>query len=129
MQRVFDTVVDRTRSRLDVPKIRTIFGTAQRPRRTRKHSSVIEAAIETPTFDLTVFQLHFGRLVQCGVGDLHLRLHAGGTNHPAARGAAGQVIHQGRLAHAGIAMQHQHAALTRPYVAAPRREVCVRRCG
>ena len=62
MQRVFDTVVDRTRSRLDVPKIRTIFGTAQRPRRTRKHSSVIEAAIETPTFDLTVFKLHFGRL-------------------------------------------------------------------
>src|SRR6201997_492074 len=62
MQRVFDTVVDRTRSRLDVPKIRTIFGTAQRPRRTRRRSSVIEAAIETPTFDLTVFKLHFGRL-------------------------------------------------------------------
>jgi hypothetical protein len=62
MQRLFDTVVDRTRSRLDVPRIRTIFGTAQRPRRTRKHSSAIEAAIETPTFDLTVFKLHFGRL-------------------------------------------------------------------
>jgi hypothetical protein len=61
MQRVFDTVVDRTRSRLDVPKIRTIFGSAQRPRRTRKQSSMIEAAIETPTFDLTVFKLHFGR--------------------------------------------------------------------
>ena len=39
MQRVFDAVVDRTRSRLDVPKIRTVFGTAQRPRRTRKRSS------------------------------------------------------------------------------------------
>ena len=62
MQRLFDMVVDRTRSRLDVPKIRTIFGTAQRPRRTRKHSSTIEAAIETPTYDLTVFKLHFGRL-------------------------------------------------------------------
>ena len=62
MQRVFDTVVDRTRSRLDVPKIRTVFGAAQRPRRTRKHSSMIEAAIETPTYDLTVFKLHFGRL-------------------------------------------------------------------
>ena len=62
MQRVFDTVVDRTRSRLDVPKIRTVFGAAQRPRRTRKHSSTIEAAIETPTYDLTVFKLHFGRL-------------------------------------------------------------------
>ena len=62
MQRVFDTVVDRTRSRLDVPTIRTVFGTAQRPRRTRKQSSMIEAAIETPTYDLTVFKLHFGRL-------------------------------------------------------------------
>ena len=62
MQRVFDAVVDRTRSRLDVPKIRTVFGAARRPCRTRKHSSTIEAAIETPTYDLTVFKLHFGRL-------------------------------------------------------------------
>ncbi|WP_204801000.1 hypothetical protein [Mycobacterium riyadhense] len=62
MQQVFDTVVDRTRSRLDVPKIRTIFGAARRPYRTRKGSSAIEATIETPTYDLTVFKLHFGRL-------------------------------------------------------------------
>jgi hypothetical protein len=61
MQQIFDTVVDRTRSRLDVPKIRTIFGTAQRPRRSRR-SSLIEAAIETPTYDLSVFKLHFWRL-------------------------------------------------------------------
>jgi len=62
MQQVFDTVVDRTRSRLDVRKIRTIFGAARRPCRTRKHSALIEAAIETPTYDLTVFKLNFGRL-------------------------------------------------------------------
>lgn len=62
MQQLFDAVVDRTRSRLHVPKIRTVFGAAQRPRRTRKHSSTIQAAIETPTYDLTVFKLHFGRL-------------------------------------------------------------------
>ena len=36
MQQVFDAVVDRTRSRLDVPRIRTVFGAAQRPRRTRR---------------------------------------------------------------------------------------------
>ena len=36
MQRLFDAVVDRTRSRLDVPKIRTVFGAARRPCRTRK---------------------------------------------------------------------------------------------
>ena len=40
-------------------------GRAQDPRRfarTRRRSSLIEAAIETPTYDLTVFKLHFGRL-------------------------------------------------------------------
>jgi hypothetical protein len=62
MEQVFDAVVDRTRSRLDVPKLRTIFGAAQRPRHTRRSSSTIEAAIETPSYNLTVFKLHFGRL-------------------------------------------------------------------
>ncbi|UQX09814.1 hypothetical protein [Candidatus Mycobacterium methanotrophicum] len=46
MQRVFDAVVDRTRCRLDAPKIGTIVGAARRPHRTRKRSSAIEAAIE-----------------------------------------------------------------------------------
>ena len=31
MDRVFDTVVDRTRSRLDVPTLRTLFGAKHRP--------------------------------------------------------------------------------------------------
>jgi hypothetical protein len=62
MQRLFDAVVDRTRSRLDVPKLRTLFGATARPHRDRKNSSVIEAAIETPTYDLTVVKLHFARL-------------------------------------------------------------------
>lgn len=62
MEKVFDTVVDRTRSRLDVPRLRTIFGAYARPRRTRIASSHIEAAIETPTYDLTIFKVHFGRL-------------------------------------------------------------------
>jgi hypothetical protein len=33
MDRVFDAVVDRTRSRLDVPKVRTLFGSKGRPHR------------------------------------------------------------------------------------------------
>src|SRR5664279_5486487 len=32
MDRVFNAMADRTRSRLDVPKLRTLFGTKQRPR-------------------------------------------------------------------------------------------------
>ncbi len=89
MQQLFNAVVDRTRSRLDVPRIRTIFGTAQRPRRTRKQSSTIEAAIETPTFDLTVFKLHFGRLTGKGYtkGERVLRFEA--VVHNTAELAAG----------------------------------------
>jgi hypothetical protein len=62
MDRVFDAVVDRTRSRLDVPKLRTIFGAYARPHRDRIASSHIEAAIETPAYNLTIFKVHFGRL-------------------------------------------------------------------
>jgi hypothetical protein len=62
MQKVFDLAVDRTRSRLDVPALRTIFGAYARPHRGRRASSHMEAAIETPVYDLTIFKVHFGRL-------------------------------------------------------------------
>jgi hypothetical protein len=62
MQQLFDRVVDRTRSRLDVPAVRTIFGAKTRPHRTRAGSSAIEAVIETPRYDLTWFKVAFGRL-------------------------------------------------------------------
>jgi hypothetical protein len=62
MQQLFDRVIDRTRSRLDVPAVRTIFGAKTRPQRTRKRSSEINAVIETPRYDLTWFKVTFGRL-------------------------------------------------------------------
>ena len=63
MQRLFDTVVDRTRSRLDVPRLRTMFGAKQRPHRDRNGGPPrLAAVIETPRYDLTNFKVHFGRL-------------------------------------------------------------------
>jgi len=62
MEQVFDLAADRTRSRLDVPALRTIFGAYARPHRGRRASSHMEAAIETPAYDLTIFKVHFGRL-------------------------------------------------------------------
>ena len=62
MEKVFDLAADRTRSRLDVPALRTIFGAYARPHRGRRASSHMEAAIETPAYDLTIFKVHFGRL-------------------------------------------------------------------
>lgn len=80
MDRVFDAVVDRTRSRLDVPTLRTLFGTKQRPRhgRDRDLSPRTAVVIERPSWDLTIFKLHFGLLTLKGYtkGEHVLRFEA-----------------------------------------------------
>jgi hypothetical protein len=48
MDAVFGRLVDRTRGRLDVPRLRTLFGAKARPHRDRTSSSRIEAVVETP---------------------------------------------------------------------------------
>jgi hypothetical protein len=64
MEKVFDRIVDRTRARLDVPTLRTLFGAKQRPSRTgsSEPSLQLAAMIETPRYDLTMFKVHFGLL-------------------------------------------------------------------
>src|SRR6266545_2897234 len=62
MDQVFGRMVDRTRGRLDVPRLRTLFGAKARPHRDRTSSSRIEAVVETPRYDLTLFKVHFGNL-------------------------------------------------------------------
>jgi hypothetical protein len=63
MDRVFDAIVDRSRSRLDVPKVRTMFGHKGRPHRKGGDLSPRQAVvIETPRWDLTIFKVHFGLL-------------------------------------------------------------------
>jgi len=64
MDRVFNTLVDRTRSRLDIPKVRTLFGSRRRPH----HKPGFELSprqavvIEKPRWNLTIFKVHFGLL-------------------------------------------------------------------
>jgi len=63
MDRVFNAVVDRSRSRLDVDTLRTLFGTKRRPRtKGRDLSPRLGTVIETPRHDLSVFKVHFGLL-------------------------------------------------------------------
>jgi hypothetical protein len=78
MDRVFSTVADRTRSRLDVPALRTMFGTRQRPAGTSEPSPKLAAVIETPRYDLTLFKVHFGLLTLKGYtkGERVLRFEA-----------------------------------------------------
>ena len=63
MEQVFARIVDRTRARLDVPQLRTLFGAKQRPRRTRRRGEPrLAVVVETLEYGLSVFKVHFGNL-------------------------------------------------------------------
>ena len=79
MEKAFDAVVDRTRARLDVPKLRTLFGVGQRPRWHGADLSPRQAVvIERPRWNLTLFKVHFGLLTLKGYtkGEHVLRFEA-----------------------------------------------------
>jgi len=64
MDQVFQALIDRSRVLLDLQTVRTILGYQRRPKyRKRKNKSTEwEVAVEKPTYDLTIFKLHCGRL-------------------------------------------------------------------
>lgn len=79
MEQVFQGLIDRTRVRLNVKHLKTIFGAQARPHRDRKGKKPhLGMAIETPTYDLTIFKLHFGKLTLKGYtkGERLLRFEA-----------------------------------------------------
>jgi hypothetical protein len=65
MDQVFQALIDRSRAPLDLKTIKTIFGYYRRPkyRKRKKHSADWEVAVEKPTYDLTIFRLHCGKLM------------------------------------------------------------------
>lgn len=102
MDRVFDTVVDRTRTRLDVPRLRTLFGVAHRPRRHGEDLSLREAVvIERPTWNLTLFKVHFGLLTLKGYtkGEHVLRFEA--------------IVHNTKTLHTGRVLEKFPTIVTR----------------
>jgi hypothetical protein len=63
MEALFDRILDRTRSRLDIPALRTLFGRKARPHHNRKHGPPAQdIVIEKPQYGLSWFQIRFGRL-------------------------------------------------------------------
>ena len=120
MDRVFGTVADRTRSRLDVPTLRTLFGVKKRPAGTAEPSPKLAVVIERPAYDLTLFKVHFGLLTLKGYtkGERVLRFEAivhntktlktgpGAGEVPRDRRPAGRhgraVLHHARLRRYGV---------------------------
>ena len=64
MDQVFQALIDRSRVLLDLKTVRTILGYKRRPRyhKRKKKSAEWEVAVEKPTYDLTIFKLHCGKL-------------------------------------------------------------------
>jgi hypothetical protein len=62
MQEIFQSVIDRTRSALDVRTIRTLFGYKRRPVFRADGQPNFEVVVERPTYDLIVFKVHCGLL-------------------------------------------------------------------
>jgi hypothetical protein len=80
LDKVFDSVIDRTRTTLDMRSVKTIFGRRNRPKNLRKHTRKprFEIVVEKPTYNLTVFKIHFGKLTvkMYSKGERVLRIEA-----------------------------------------------------
>ena len=64
MDDIFEGIVDRTRSKLDIKSTKTIFGNKRRPHNKKINStgSRFENIVETPTYNLTVFKLNYDKI-------------------------------------------------------------------
>jgi hypothetical protein len=64
MEEIFQSLIDRTRARLDLDRIKTIFGDKHRPHydKRKRNPTRWGVVVETPTYDLTVFKVHYGAM-------------------------------------------------------------------
>jgi hypothetical protein len=60
LERMFQGLIDRTRSTLDIKTVKTILGAKQRPQ--KKSKTHWEITVETPEYGLTIFKIHTGAL-------------------------------------------------------------------
>lgn len=60
LEQMFQGLIDRTRSTLDIKTVKTILGCKQRPQ--RKGKTRWEITVERPEYGLTVFRIHAGAL-------------------------------------------------------------------
>lgn len=65
LEQCFQGLIDRTRTHLDIKRLKTIFGLKRRPfwpQGKTKQPPREEIVIERPQHDLTIFKIHFGKL-------------------------------------------------------------------
>lgn len=62
LDEVYQNIISLTRERLDIPRLKTIFGRKYRPHNRKSNTSGFEVRIERPDYNMTIFKVHFGKL-------------------------------------------------------------------
>ncbi len=64
MEQIVQALIDRTRGALNLDRLKTIFGDKKRPhyKRRKKNPKRWGVVVEIPTYDLTVFKVHYGKM-------------------------------------------------------------------
>jgi hypothetical protein len=64
MEQIFQALIDRSRSPLDLDRVKTIFGDKKRPHRDtrKKNRTRWGVVVETPDYDTTIFKVHYGKM-------------------------------------------------------------------
>ena len=89
---VFQQLIDRNRTMLDIGMIKTIIGKKRRPHHKQSmagKTSRVEVVVEKPVYDLTIFKLHCGKLTvkMYSKGEHVLRIEAIAHNTAALGGS------------------------------------------
>jgi hypothetical protein len=64
MDEIFQVLIDRTRGPLNLDRIKTIFGDKNRPHydKRKKNPTRWGVVVENPTYDVTIFKVHYGKM-------------------------------------------------------------------
>jgi hypothetical protein len=64
MDQIFQALIDRSRSPLNLDRVKTIFGDKNRPHRDtrRKNPTRWGVVVEKPDYDTTIFKVHYGKM-------------------------------------------------------------------
>lgn len=62
LDQMYQNLITLSRERIDIKRLKTIFGRKNRPHNRRQKHSGFEIRIEKPDYNLTIFKIHFGKL-------------------------------------------------------------------
>jgi hypothetical protein len=111
LEQCFQGLIDRTRTQLDIKRLKTIFGLKRRPfwpQDKLKQPPREEIVIERPQHDLTIFKIHFGKLT--------VKLYSKGA----------RVLRSEAIVHSAKALKGKRSLPAFPHIVAQLKQILIR---